>query len=613
MVAKVSGMVHVREDTTPLELEWNAIDQLKNIKIPLSSIVKLQASPETSPKMILKLVYTDTEGSEQSLVLRFTNRPTMNNIKEALLTIVARQRTYTTPEPSASNTPAPDGTTASAALSGSGSTSKTVDQIIDVNDPNALLNASLLKNHQLQQKILLEDKNLRNIFTQAVMKFKLSPSVFWLSRLNQLRTYALTFTQHRGPYNVLSTIRPVATSDNKVNVNVTRDTINEIFDTYPIVKKAFKDLVPDKLSEGEFWSRFFNSKLFRRLRGDKINNTNERGDAVLDKYMYIDLDYQDDGTKRQKLEANVSKFLDLEGNEQDNALKLGNRPDFTMRYGTEETQVEEQQGNENEMMILIKNMNKLSSKMVNFNPEDELSHTSKQDELSTDEQKEYEEELNLHDLNETEELQYIKLSLSTERDPDKHIEVKSSLVSPKDLSSFFSGNEFLEGVNLTETYITKKEEIQKTASEVSALIKHNFRASRAMSAQSRESEGEKLLSDSRIQEVITLNITAMEFLLHFWKLFLDGNNPNQLKKIFQSLRVCKSSVNDLQLSFTEELMKHRLIEPNSKLKEKVAKDLEGCFQPLHLTIDKACDTYMKALEEAQNQEKNSEGKRPLEV
>ena len=88
------------------------------------------------------------------------------------------------------------------------------------------------------------------------MQFKLSPQVFWSSRLNQLRTFALTISQHKGPYNVLSTIKPVATSDNQVNVNVTRDTINEIFTIYPIIKKAFDDLVPNKFNEGEFWSRF---------------------------------------------------------------------------------------------------------------------------------------------------------------------------------------------------------------------------------------------------------------------------------------------------------------------------------------------------------------------
>lgn len=606
VVAKLSGMVYVREDATPLELEWSAIDQLKTIKVLLSSITKLQASPDTSPKMVLKLIYTDTSGSEQSLVLKFTNRPTMGNIKEALLTIVARQRTFASSDGSASNTPVPDGRTSAA---GSATSSK-ADQIIDIDDPAALLNASLLKNHQLQQKYLLEDKSLRNIFTQAVMKFQLSPNVFWLSRLNQLRTYALSITQHRGPYNVLSTIRPVATSDNKVNVNVTRETIGEIFETYPIVRKAFKDLVPLKLNEGEFWSRFFNSKLFRRLRGDKINNTNERGDLVLDKYMYIDLEYNEDGAKRHKPDTVVSKFLDLEGNEQDNALKLGNRPDFTMRYNEDE--VQESQGNENEMMILIKNMNKLSSKMVNFNPADEPDHATTKDGLSLDERKEYDDELELHDLNETEELQYIKLSLSAETDFAHHDHTHDVQASPEDIQDYFTTNVFLKGISLTDTYLSKKDEIQKTAGEISALVKHNSRASRA-TGQNRGSDGQNMISEAKTQEIITLNVTVTEFLSHFWKLFLDGNNPNQLKKIFQSLRNCKTSVTELQNSLREQVASHQLVAANAKLREKVAKDIDGCFQPLHLTIDKACDRYINALEEAQKLEKNAEGKRPLEV
>ena len=136
------------------------------------------------------------------------------------------------------------------------------------------------------------------------MQFKLSPQVFWSSRLNQLRTFALTISQHKGPYNVLSTIKPVATSDNQVNV--TRDTINEIFTIYPIIKKAFDDLVPNKFNEGEFWSRFFNSKLFRRLRGDKISISNSRGDVVLDKYLYIDQNYQEKLQKSSTLENNGS-------------------------------------------------------------------------------------------------------------------------------------------------------------------------------------------------------------------------------------------------------------------------------------------------------------------
>lgn len=634
MVSKISGMIHIREDTTPLVLEWNAIDQLKTVAIPLNSLTNLRASKETAPKMMLLVLYKlNNDQDEKELRLTFTNRPTMNNIKDSLQTIVARQKTVIkdspTPMPSSSapSTPVP---LSSANSAGSTSTSN----MLSFTDPQSLSDLSLLKNHQLQQKLLLEDKNLRNTFTQSVINFKLSPNVFWLTRLNQLRTYALTISQQKGPYNVLSTIKPVASSDNQVNVNVTRDTINEIFGTYPIIRKAFDDLVPSKFPEGEFWSRFFNSKLFRRLRGDKINTSNERGDFVLDKYLYIDLDFvekedADESNKRTKLpdksEVQVNKFLDLLGNEEDNSQKLGNMPDITMRYSDDVNKQNAllnptvrgktpQKGQENEMIILMKNMNKLSSKMVHMSAESE-SNKTQGDGLSAAEVNEYEQELNLHDLNEIEDLKYVELNINTK----SHImfadsqEDSTQNVSPDELSAFLSGNTFqpqLNGINLTETYSSKKDEINKSANDITTLIKQNFRTFKLINQSSKESSENVIVPDSMIQEIVTYNITIMEFLSQFWKLFLNGTNPNQLKKIFASLKNCKNALNQLSEKITTTINNSSLVQDKPKLKEKLCKDLATCISPLQNGLDKACTDYIKAVR--MSTETNENGKRPLE-
>ncbi|CUM53980.1 unnamed protein product [Debaryomyces tyrocola] len=634
MVSKISGMIHIKEDTTPLVLEWNAIDQLKTVVIPLNSLTNLRASKETAPKMMLLVQYKlSNDQDEKELRLTFTNRPTMNNIKDSLQTIVARQKTVIkdspTPVPSSSvpSTPVP--------LSSANSASSTsTTNLLTFTDPQSLSDLSLLKNHQLQQKLLLEDKNLRNTFTQSVINFKLSPNVFWLTRLNQLRTYALTISQQKGPYNVLSTIKPVASSDNQVNVNVTRDTINEIFGTYPIIKKAFDDLVPSKFPEGEFWSRFFNSKLFRRLRGDKINTSNERGDFVLDKYLYIDLDFvekedADESNKRAKLpdkpEVQVNKFLDLLGNEEDNSQKLGNMPDITMRYSDDVNKQNAllnptvrgktpQKGQENEMIILMKNMNKLSSKMVHMSAQSE-SHKTQDDGLSTAEVNEYEQELNLHDLNEIEDLKYVELNINTK----SHImfadsqEDSTQNVSPDELSIFLSGNTFQpqhNGINLTETYSSKKDEINKSANDITTLIKQNFRTFKLINQSSKESSENLIVPDSMIQEIVTYNITIMEFLSQFWKLFLNGTNPNQLKKIFASLKNCKNALNQLSEKIKTTINNSSLVQDKPKLKEKLCKDLATCISPLQNGLDKACTDYIKAVR--LSSETNENGKRPLE-
>ncbi|CCE83849.1 Piso0_004439 [Millerozyma farinosa CBS 7064] len=649
-VNKVSGMVNIREDVTPSILEWRAIDQQKTITIPLPSLQNLKASKEGSPNMMLQIIYKGSDGSQKKLTFSFTNRPTMNNIKETLQTVVVRSRTVIKDSPtpnelsSGQTTPgASSGATESSPAPGSSG--------MKFNSTN-LTDQGLLKNHQLQQKLLLEDKQLRNIFTQSVIKYKMSPTVFWSTRLHLLRTFALTISQHRGPYNVLSTIRPVASSDNQVNVNVTRDSINAIFETYPVVRRAFKDLVPSKFSEGEFWSRFFNSKLFRRLRGDKINTPNERGDYVLDKYLYIDSEYLESDepenapiVKKAKVEENmhVSKFLDLKGNEVDNSQKMGNMPDITMRFSDDFSGDQAltssskgkagQKGQENEMIILMKHMNNLSSKMVSMSvgSEDINDDKTDKDNLSLEEMNEFQEELDLHDLNETAYPEYIKLNINSDMgNRISHYEHKDlATISSNDLSKFLSDNVFTpepNGIDLSDIYTTRKDEIDKTANDITAMIKTNFRSFKLLNNLSMHDQNAKpIISDEIISEIYTFSSIAMEFLSQFWKLFLNGNNPVQLKKLFTALKNCKTNFTQLTDKLKDLVANNESIIENPKAKEKVLSDVVNSLSPLQIGLDKACSEYVSAVKKSMNSSTNtdndndnknssinSNNKRPLE-
>lgn len=633
MISKVSGLLQIREDTTPSKLIWKAIDQDKSLEIPLNNLDKLQVSKETSPKMLLKLYYAEGGNPEiKDIKLTFNNRQTMHAVKDILQTILARQKTVIKDSPapasdsgaSALGTPAPTGTSSNGQSPAPGDP-------FDFSSQESLSDSALMKNRQLQQKLLLEDKSLRNIFTQSVIKFKLSPAIFWSSRVSQLRTYALTISQHRGPYNVLSTIRPVATSDNQVNVNVTRDTINEIFETYPVIKRAFNELVPVKLNEGEFWSRFFNSKLFRRLRGDKINIANSRGDVVIDKYLYVDADFVEEEEKSKNLTETpgegkaVKKFIDLFGNEADNSQKLGISPDFTMKFLDEDaantgSQVRNEprsHKNENEMMILMKNMNKLSSKMVTIN-------SSEASEPTGDKKiyEELEEELDIADLNEAEKLNYIELNIDTQAARHSmHLQKESTLpedsASDEAVASFLSGNVFSSAsqVDLRETYASKTDDISKAYHDITALVKYNFRIFKLVHnvKDTNQSSGEKILSDEEVQELITFNITIMEFLLHFWNLFLNGGNPVQLKKLFTNIRNCESTLNNMKKKLTDQILEHPLVKLNDKLRDKLLKDLDNCIFPMSSGLTKASNDYMTAVRAANQSEKNENGKRPLPV
>lgn len=618
VISKVSGLLQIREDTAPSKLMWKAIDQEKSLEIPLNALAKLQLLPDSSPKMLLKLFYTAL-GENHEVKLTFNNRQTMTAVKETLQTIVARQKTVI------KDSPAPVEPKLESAPETPRSSTPTPGNPLDFSSSSSLSDQHLLKNHQLQQKLLLEDRNLRNIFTQLVIKFKLSPMIFWSTRVSQLRTYALTISQHRGPYNVLSTIKPVATSDNQVNVNVTRDTIKEIFDTYPIIQRAFSELVPAKLNEGEFWSRFFNSKLFRRLRGDKINTQNTRGDIVIDNYLYDDGTVVDEATPTNPLpeDRSINKFIDLFGNEEDNSQKLGLLPDFTMKFSDDDPK-----GNnvlaskepkpvgkrENEMVILMKNMNKLSSKMIDLN-------SAKTPENVHPTIVEQEKELSLADLNESDDLHYIQLNLDTSvarySVQKKSDTPEADHVSEKLVGDFFGGSVFApseNGINLSETYESKADEIAKASLDITGLVKYNFRTYKSLHNLKDVASGTNILPEEYVQELITFNITIMEFLLHFWNLFLNGGSPGSLKKLFTSLRNCQTALAGLEKKITDLISNHEQVKLNDKLRDKLLKDLDNCVSPLTTGLNKACTDYVAAVRvanEAANEEVNENGKRPL--
>ncbi|OBA24519.1 BSD-domain-containing protein [Metschnikowia bicuspidata var. bicuspidata NRRL YB-4993] len=640
VISKVSGLLQIYEDTTPSKLIWKAIDQDKSLEIPLNKLSKLQASPESSPKMLLRLFYQLPDTPDvKDLRLTFNNRQTMTIVKETLQTIVARQKTVIKDTP----TPAPN-----APNSANGTPTPGTDQTsenspspgdpLDFSSPQSLSDASLLKNRQLQQKLLLENKNLRNIFTQSVIKYKLSPAIFWSTRVGQLRTFALSICQHRGPYNVLSTIKPVATSDNQVNVNVTRDTIKEIFETYPIIRRACHELVPVKLNEGEFWSRFFNSKLFRRLRGDKINNTNTRGDTVIDRYLYVDADFVEDEEKgvdgkiaQAAKERKVNKFIDLLGNEVDNSQKLGVSPDFTMKFSDEtdgkngsksNARIDPSSGKrENEMLVLMKNMNKLSSKMIGY------SNNNPSDNKAEEAIEEMEKEVEITDLNDASEIQYIELNLDTHI--SKHnLDIERSLpvqeqpnIVSLDVEHYFEENIFTalpQGIDLSESYESRCDEINRANHDITALVKHNFRVFKLTHGykDTRQSSEIPLLDDLTIQNIISFNITLTEFLLHFWNLFTNGGNPVQLKKLFTALRSSQTTLTELEKQLKSIIQENPQAKENEKLLEKYLKDLEACIHPLTSSLSKAINDYVTAVraaneESSQENLLNENGKRPL--
>lgn len=94
-----------------------------------------------------------------------------------------------------------------------------------------------------------------------------SSEEFWSQHASQY-----TQKQQQPPQDIgvsgafLADIKPQTDGCNGLKYNITPDIIECIFKTYPAVKKKYVENVPAKLSESQFWTKFFQSHYFHRDR-----------------------------------------------------------------------------------------------------------------------------------------------------------------------------------------------------------------------------------------------------------------------------------------------------------------------------------------------------------
>jgi transcription initiation factor TFIIH subunit 1 len=562
---KKAGVVTIFEDRTPSVLQWRAADDPTVVEFVLSTITHLQATPATSEKMMLKIITKRGEEEPVNYVFSFNNRLVMDNVKEALQQIVARHKTAVQAAQSQSATPAPEKPLINTTF---------LDEALD--------SRKLLKNHQLQQKLLLENKDLMATFKEAVMNQGLDPAEFWTTRVHLLRAFALTNSQKKGPYNVLSTIKTTATSDNQVNVSVTREKIHVIFEQYPVVRKAYDDNVP-RLSEGEFWSRFFSSKLLIKLKGEKIA-TNLRGDVILDKYINMDLDYEKH--EDETIDHKVNKTIDIQGNEEDDPSKKGNAPDMTMKPDAIP-----------ETVSALRSMNRLSHKMMN-SLELEYSRQATPDLQKTREKEELERirrELIFNDLEPPQNTEYAEISLK--HDIEQQIQKKRP-VTKQEYVTYTADlkHQLDDDFDLTQVYSqAKRPQIEMAAQEILKSVKMNSKQSKqswqvykSFEEQQTHQAHDELDPTFNTQLLESLRIThatSVEFLRHFWLHFNSGD-PSQA-----------SNVNNLYNSLLKSL--ERVKGAIEEIKDDRSKNLaQAHFAPLKQSLEVAISKYQDEVQTA---------------
>ena len=213
---------------------------------------------------------------------------------------------------------------------------------------------------QLQQSLLKANSSLSKTFMESLRTKPDSittsqfTSQFWATRLHLLRAHAIEKSQTRGAYNVLSTIRP-KTEDNTIKLSISKEQIQLIFNQHPLVKRVYDENVP-KLNEAAFWSAFFQSRLFKKLKGEKTSE-DDPTHPILDKYLQSS---DDDERSKRLLASHIPHIIDVEGNEENHSQRQGNQPDFTMRPS------------HTDRVPIIRTLNSLSEKLISHIPPNDI-------------------------------------------------------------------------------------------------------------------------------------------------------------------------------------------------------------------------------------------------
>lgn len=497
------------------------------------------------------------EGDPVAYLFHFNSadpRPEANALKDLLSRLMAELRSNdpNIPKPVSLEQSAvtPNGTTAPVSAASSA-------QWFD--------DRSLKTNIELQQSLMRKDRVLQQTYMDA--RLTKPPSIsdaafnsqFWSTRTNLLRAHAIEIHQKKGAYNVLPTVKIKHVDENHAHVDISVEQVQMILQQHPLVRRIYNENVPKPLSESEFWTRFFLTKLSKRLRGERVDDSSGLPDPVFDKYDAAD-DINQFSSKITMLHG-VPHIIDVAGNDENQGgFRSGNRPDQEMRPGAN--------------VPIVRTLNSMSEKiMANVAPTDhDPTAAAGMDEETY-------RELHLRDLQGDKEAARIILNIreqnkffSTQNRDGKSADAKIfEAQDPSDvmaqLRADFSTlhDDSADGLDLHKTIgvddesdSDADEEVAKTNGTTTTGNKDHVGSRRSrQKAQDqildgmRQKRGEFSDVDSDAatpmeidvdltQRCYVTNATSAEFLRQFWNAFLSGN-PDRATELAYHVESLKRS------------------------------------------------------------------------
>ncbi|KAG0251889.1 RNA polymerase II transcription factor B subunit 1 [Mortierella polycephala] len=345
-------------------------------------------------------------------------------------------------------------------------------------------------------ELLKQNKDLAMLHKDLVMGKHVSEEEFWESRKHLLRNKAAMDKQQKGQSSAWLDLKPETGESNDVKYVMTPQVIHSVCQQYPSIKRAYDAFVPDKLSEAEFWKRYFQSRFFHRSRSGR--GANEPDDDIFDKALEEDEEETKNAPKRIKLD-DINKLVDLSTTEEDR-LESFTSPDSTMAAGkTKESK---------EAMPLIRRFNRYAQRVLNSTVGPKRSSST----LEPFNMNGVERAIVLEDLQEQKEASRIILDI---QDTRRYFESQGGDLKSSKIPEGQNPVEVLQ--LLYDNFRSHKVELNKPfyipATTFDALMK-NVKANRAKMMPPQD--GSQLLPPQLYQDALSCHAAGNEILRHFW-------------------------------------------------------------------------------------------------
>ncbi|KAG8874031.1 RNA polymerase II transcription factor B subunit 1 [Serendipita sp. 405] len=182
------------------------------------------------------------------------------------------------------------------------------------------------RTYRLKKKILMRDTELAALHNAVVINGKMSEGDFWASRQHLVEEAAAIEGQKRGKSSRLIDPKPDVSTTGDIKISITPQLQMDIFEEWPIVKRAYDENVSNNMTKEEFWKRYFESQLYHNNRASVRSSATQhrvKEDPIFDKY----LDPLDNEIEpRKSRQDSVSRLVDLVSTREDHG-QTGNTLD----------------------------------------------------------------------------------------------------------------------------------------------------------------------------------------------------------------------------------------------------------------------------------------------